>query len=113
VRAVVPYRGSVYADPDTGVVWRITNVPFDIPDEVETRSIATTIDYDAVTIGSQTNFLPVEASVLLDTGSHNVMNRMEFREYRKFEADSKITFASSENDPLPPSGGKPVIPVKQ
>jgi hypothetical protein len=98
VRAVVPYRGSIYADPDTGAVWRITSVPFDIPREIQTRSIATVIDYDSVSIGGQLHLLPVEASVTLDTGSHNVMNRIEFREYRKFEAESKITFA--------PSGGE-------
>jgi hypothetical protein len=40
----------------------------------------------------------VEASVTLDTGSHNVLNRIEFREYRKFEAESRITFAPSGND---------------
>jgi hypothetical protein len=95
VRAVVPYRGSIYADAATGAVLRITSVPFDIPREIQTRSIATIIDYDAVTIGEQTHLLPVEASVTLDTGSHNVLNRMEFREYRKFEAESKITFAPS------------------
>ncbi|HEY1947113.1 MAG TPA: hypothetical protein VGG97_08915 [Bryobacteraceae bacterium] len=95
VRAVVPYRGSIYADPDTGAVWRITSVPFDIPSEIQTRSIATVIDYDSVDIGGQMHLLPVEASVTLDTGSHNVRNRIEFREYRKFEAESKITFAPS------------------
>ena len=93
VRAVVPYRGSIYTDPETGTVWRITSVPFDIPREIQTRSIATVIDYDAVTIAGQPHVLPVEASVTLDTGSHNVLNRIEFQEYRKFEAESRITFA--------------------
>ena len=98
VRAVVPYRGSIYTDPETGTVWRITSVPFDIPREIQTRSIATVIDYDAVTIAGQPHVLPVEASVTLDTGSHNVLNRIEFQEYRKFEAESRITFAPSASD---------------
>jgi hypothetical protein len=98
VKAVVPYRGSVYADAETGAVWRITSVPFDIPREIQTRSIATVIDYDSVSIAGQPHVLPVEASVTLDTGSHNVLNRIEFREYRKFEAESRITFAPSGND---------------
>ena len=107
VRAVVPYHGSIYADPATGVVWRITNSPFDIPDEVRTRSIATVIDYDAVTINGQTHLLPVEASVALDTGSHNVLNRMEFLDYRKFDAESTITFAATPSEVITSPGGKP------
>jgi hypothetical protein len=92
--ATVPYRGSVYADPATGAVLRIMSSAYDIPVAVQTRSIATTIDYDPVSIGGRDYLLPVEASVLLDTGSHHVWNRMEFRGYRKFEAESTVTFGS-------------------
>jgi hypothetical protein len=92
--ATVPYRGSVFADPSTGAVLRITNSAYDIPPDVRTKSIATTIDYDPVSIAGQDYLLPIEASVLLDTGSHHVWNRMEFRGYRKFEADSTIIFGS-------------------
>ncbi len=100
-RAVVPYHGSVFIDPESGVVWRITSSPFDIPPQIRTRSISTTIDYDSVTIAGRTHMLPVEASVALDTGSQNVLNRMEFVEYRKFEAESKITFSASDSDSHP------------
>ena len=92
--ATVPYRGSVFADPSTGAVLRIADSAYDIPSEVRTKSIATTIDYDPVSIAGRDYLLPVEASVLLDTGSKHVWNRMEFRGYRKFEADSTITFGS-------------------
>jgi hypothetical protein len=60
-----------------------------------------------VTIAGQTHLLPVEASVLLDTGTHNVLNRMEFRDYRKFEAESKITFSASGTDSDVPAGSQP------
>jgi hypothetical protein len=106
-QATVPYRGSLYADPSTGAVFRIINSPYDIPADVRTRSIATTIDYDPVSIGGRDYLLPVEASVLLDTGSHHVLNRMEFRAYRKFEADSTITFdtdtQTAQKPPVAPS----------
>jgi hypothetical protein len=92
--ATVPYRGSVSADPSTGEVLQITSSAYDIPTAVQTRSIATTIDYNPVSIGGRDYLLPVEASVLLDTGSHHVWNRMEFRGYRKFEAESTVTFGS-------------------
>jgi hypothetical protein len=92
--ATVPYHGTVFADPSSGAVLRITNSAYDIPAAVRTRSIATTIDYDPVAIGGRDYLLPVEASVLLDTGSHHVWNRMQFRDYQKFGADSTITFGS-------------------
>jgi hypothetical protein len=31
VKATIPYHGSVYADPNTGAVWRITDTATDIP----------------------------------------------------------------------------------
>jgi hypothetical protein len=93
-QATVPYRGSVFADPSSGAVLRITNSAYDIPAAVRTKSIATTIDYDPVSIAGRDYLLPVEASVLLDTGSHHVWNRMQFHDYQKFGADSTITFGS-------------------
>jgi len=93
----VPYRGLIYADPTTGEVWRITNTPFDIPDSVATKSITTTIDYGPVDIGPRHFVLPVTASIWLDTGRRNILNKVEFRDYRKFEAESKITFNSGSN----------------
>jgi hypothetical protein len=93
-RATVPYRGSVFADPTTGEVLRISYGAYNIPPDIRTRSIATTVDYDPVSIGGRDYLLPVEASVLVDTGSNHVWNRMEFRGYRKFEAESTVTFGS-------------------
>ena len=108
--AIVPYAGEIFADPDTGTVWRITNVPYDIPSGVLTRSIVTIIDYGSVTISDRSYFLPVQASVRLDTGASNVMNQSEFRDYRKFETDSKITFATADSDPNPSTATTKLLP---
>ena len=96
-RQFVPYRGLIYADPKSGEVWRITNTPFNIPDAVATKSITTTIDYGSVDINNRHFVLPLTASTLLDTGHSNILNKIEFREYRKFDAESKITFATGSN----------------
>lgn len=95
-KATVAYHGMVYGDPETGAVWRITNAASDLPAEIETKSIATVIDYDQVQIADRTYLLPVQASVSLTTDSNNVRNDLEFRNYRKFEADSVIKFASAD-----------------
>jgi hypothetical protein len=93
----VPYRGLIYADPVSGEVRRITNSPFNIPDSISTKSIETTIDYGSVDIGARHFVLPVTASIWLDTGHSNIMNKVAFRSYRKFDAESKITFVAGSN----------------
>ena len=94
--AVVAYHGSIYADPSTGAVWRVTNAITDIPPEVQTKSIATIIEYDETPIGGATYLLPVQARVTLFTGSRNLRNEIQFRNYRKFEADSTIIYRTGE-----------------
>jgi len=98
-QAVVPYRGSIYADADSGSIWRITESGFDIPPEVETKSISTTVDYAEVPIAGLSYLLPAHATVLLNTGSSNIRHEIEFKEYRKFEADSKITYVPNGDGP--------------
>jgi hypothetical protein len=93
-KAIVPYRGSVFADPATGAVWRITDDASEIPLALMTREISTTIDYDEKTIGDKTYLLPVEAVVSLLLERTKVRNEIEFHDYRKFEADSSITFGT-------------------
>jgi hypothetical protein len=96
-RQVVPYRGLFYADPASGEVWRITSSPFNIPESLSTKSLTTTVDYGPVDIASRHFFLPVAADVLLNTGEKHILHKIAFRDYRKFEAESKITFSNSSN----------------
>jgi hypothetical protein len=105
-KAIVPYHGSIYADAATGAIWRITSSPSDIPPELRTKSIETTIDYGPVDIGGQSYILPAKAIVLLVTPSNNVRNEIEFTKFRKFEAESRITYSSSpESQTAPPDKG--------
>jgi hypothetical protein len=98
-KAVVPYRGSVYADPATGAVWRITDTASDIPLALMTREISTTVDYGEIQIGEKKYLLPLEAVVALLLDNKKVRNELEFQGYRKFEADSVITFGSDATTP--------------
>jgi hypothetical protein len=91
-KATVPYNGSVWGDPATGAVWRITDAATNIPPALLTRAISTTIDYDEVLIGEKKYLLPIEASASLLLQNKKVRNEMEFQGYRKFEADTVITF---------------------
>ena len=94
--AVAPYFGSVYADPETGAIWRIEDAANNLPKQIDTKSIATIIDYGDVTIGAKRYLLPVDASITLSTDANHIRNELEFRNYRKFETDSVIKYASSD-----------------
>jgi len=93
-RAIVGYQGSVYADPDTGAVWRVSYAAKDIPPELQTRQISTMVDYGETAIGAKTYLLPLGATVTLVLWVKDIRNELEFRDYRKFEANSSITFDS-------------------
>jgi hypothetical protein len=99
VKAVVPYHGSVYGDPDNGAVWRITSGTTEIPPAVQIKSIATTVEYDEVSIGNQNYLLPANATVLLAADQEQTRNEMQFTDYRKFEAESTITFGGQDQKP--------------
>ncbi len=97
-QAVLPYHGSVYADPENGAIWHISDEANEIPREIETRSIATSIDYRTVMLGDIAYLLPDQASVQVDTNSGFLKNDIYFKNYQKFEAQSTITFQSDEAD---------------
>jgi hypothetical protein len=95
--AVVGYDGSIYADPETGAVWRIAYAAKDVPPQIETRSLSTTVDYAETQIGAKTYLLPVNATVVWLLWTKEIKNELEFRSYRKFEADTSIHYDSEAN----------------
>ena len=102
--AIVPYHGSVFADPDTGAIYQVYEIATEIPKELRTREIGTTIEYSEVSIGDAKYLLPVRASILMKTDQNQVRNELDFRDYRKFGAESSITFGDSSGGeaPAPP-----------
>lgn len=103
-KATVPYHGTVYGDPENGAIWRITSEATELPKKLETESISTTIDYDQAPIGNRTYLLPVAATIWMKADRDYIRNELEFRNYRKFEADSVIKYASADDagEPQPP-----------
>lgn len=101
--AVLPYHGSVYGDPQSGAVWRIEDAANNLPKKIDTKSISTVIDYDDVAIGAKRYLLPVQASIWVATDTTNIRNDLEFRNYRKFETDSVIKYASEETGAAEPA----------
>jgi hypothetical protein len=92
IKATVAYKGSLYGDPETGAVWRVTSGSTEIPGGLQISSIATTIEYEEVLIGSQKYLLPASAIVLVVAERDQTRNELRFEGYRKFEAESTISF---------------------
>jgi hypothetical protein len=101
-KATVPYHGTVYGEPENGAIWRIRSEATELPKKLETDSIATTIEYDRVAIGDKSYLLPVQASIWMKADRNCIRNELEFRNYRKFEADSVVKFASADESASPP-----------
>jgi hypothetical protein len=88
------YKGSVWIDKQTARPLRIEMQARDIPAQFPLDVIETAADYDFVTIGDSPFLLPVKADTLMcNRGTSECsLNKIEFRNYRKFGAKSEITF---------------------
>lgn len=90
---VTPYRGRCWIDPNSYQVVRLEDKALAIPEDFPiTRSEGAT-DYDLAEISGAKYWLPVRAEVLLVEGAAKVHTRnvIEFKKYRKFEAEVKIS----------------------
>ena len=88
---LLAFHGLVYADPADGMVLRLethTDAPQGYPFEDGSGDV----DYRAVTISNRKLILPVKATTRLRRGKLLSRNEMQFTEYRKYEADSTVTF---------------------
>ena len=88
-------KGSVWIDKETSRVLRIEQQGKPMPALFPFDTIETSADYDFIRLGTAGPFLlPVEAEVLSCQRGTSIcsLNKIEFRNYRKFEAESNITF---------------------
>jgi hypothetical protein len=93
------YQGLIYVDGDTLTVMRITLEAAEIPPAFPIQQASTVLDYDYTNIGGREYVLPLRAVVRMRKGKFLTKNEVEFRLYRKFEAEAIITFDTPE--PLP------------
>lgn len=92
------YRGSVWIDKETARVLRVEQEARNMPSLFQFDTVESSTDYDFVRLGTPEQFLlPVEAEVLsCERGTSNCSrNKIEFRNYRKFGAESSITFGDA------------------
>lgn len=90
--AVLGQHGYVYVDGDTGRTVRILAEADGIPADFAVRGASTMLDYDFVEIAGRQYLLPLHAETRLKTLEMLTRNDVEFQSYRKFAADTTITY---------------------
>lgn len=101
-RIITGYKGLIYIDKETERVLRIYMEALDLPPSFPIREAQTRLDYDFTDISGRQFLLPLKARNRLRTGKFLSKNDVEFRLYRKFEAEAILSFGDVENlEPLP------------
>jgi hypothetical protein len=88
-------KGSVWIDKETSRVMRIEQSGKGMPALFPFDTIETTVDYDFIRLGTSGPYLlPIESEVLSCQRGTSICsrNKIEFRNYKKFGAETNITF---------------------
>lgn len=95
---VVPgYKGLIYIDKTSPIVLRVTLEAENLPPSFPIQVATTRLDYDFTSIANNQFLLPLRSEMQMREGKILVKNEVEFRNYRKFGAESSITFDTSED----------------
>jgi hypothetical protein len=88
------YTGSIWIDKENYRVLRIELSAQNLPGTFPLDTVESAVDYDYVVIGEGKYLLPVHSEALscAHGASGCTRNVIEFRNYKKFAADSNITF---------------------
>ena len=88
------YAGVIWIDKETYRVLRIEMAARDMPREFPLDTVKSSVDYDFVPIEDRKFLLPVhsESVSCIQGTSECTRNVIEFRDYKKYAADTSITF---------------------
>ena len=96
----VGFHGKIFIESATRSVRRVSLIAEDVPKDFPTHASSISVDYDYVAINSHDYLLPISAEVSMLEGRHEgVLNTIEFRDYKRFGSNSKITYVSPEEKP--------------
>ena len=89
---VTGYHGLIFIDDRDHFVHRITLHPDRIPTSFPIQEISLALDYEYMRIGDGDYLLPLQFELRSREGKVLVKNDVDYDGYRKFSADSSITF---------------------
>jgi hypothetical protein len=86
------YSGTVWVDRETAQVLRLKMEAVGMERDFPIKSVESQLDYDWATISGIRFLVPISSVNQMYDGRTMSKNMIEFRMYRKFDTDSKITF---------------------
>jgi hypothetical protein len=89
---VTGYHGLVFIDAQRHMVNRITLHPDGVPPSFPIQDVSLALDYEYNRIGEADYLLPLQFELRSREGKLLVKNDVDYDNYRKFTADSSITF---------------------
>jgi hypothetical protein len=98
---VAAYTGTIWIDKENFRVLRIEMQAIDMPRSFALDDVESAVDYDYVMIGGEKYLLPVHSEALscVRGTAECTRNVIEFRNYKKFGADTSITFGPDVEKP--------------
>lgn len=89
---VTAYHGLIFVDERKHMVHRITLHPDGIPPSFPIQDVSLALDYEYNRIGDADYLLPLQFELRSREGRLLVKNDVDYDNYRKFAAESNITF---------------------
>lgn len=99
-RVTPAYHGEIFIEKGPNVVWRITVEP-EPPASFPIQNIHQVLDYRYTELSGQQFLLPKSGTVVMRSDGIGSKNEIDFRSYRKYSADTSITFEDGD-DKTPP-----------
>lgn len=92
---VTAYHGLVFIDDRKHLIHRITLHPDGIPPSFPVQEVSLMLDYDYTRIGAADYLLPLTFELRSREGKTLIKNDVDYDNYRKFTADSSVSFGSA------------------
>lgn len=92
---VAGYHGLIFIDDLRHFVYRITQHADGIPHDYPVQDVSLALDYEYTRIGDSDYLLPLEFELRSREGAVLLKNDVNYEDYRKFGADTSITYDST------------------
>jgi hypothetical protein len=104
-RVTPGYHGEVFIEKGPNVIWKIVLEP-EPPASFPMQNIREELDYRYTDISGQKFLLPLKGVIVMRSEGVGNKNEIEFRSYKKYSADTSITFDDAD-DKTPPGQPEP------
>jgi hypothetical protein len=100
---IAGYSGELFVDKETHKVMRLFEVAQDIPVDFPVRHAQERLDYDYADVGGKQYLLPYNGEMLMEGEEVFSKNKLDFLHYKKYSADSAITYDMPSDLSVPDS----------